>query len=104
MKSRILSLVCLSSALVVPQVFAEELPAPAALGQMESLLDACSKADPQSAPDFKKRRDLLVEKLSKADLAQVRAAQEYKTAYKEFSDRFESASKDAVVKECKVFL
>ena len=104
MRLRILSLVWLSTALAVPQVFAGELPAPAALGQMESLLDSCSKTDPQSAPDFKKQRERLVQGVSEKDLAELRKSDEYKGAYKESSDRFEKASKDEAVKACKVFL
>lgn len=104
MRLRILSLVWLSMALAVPQVFAGELPAPAALGQVESLLDSCSKANPQSAPDYKKQRERLVQGASEKDLAKLRAADEYKDAYKEISGRFEDLSKDEAVEGCKVFL
>jgi hypothetical protein len=104
MRCRILWLVWLCTALAVPQVFAAELPAPAALGQVESLLDSCSKANPQSAPDYKKQRDKLTAGVAEKDLAEVRAADEYKGAYNEISDRFEKASKDEAVKACKVFL
>jgi hypothetical protein len=104
MRCRILSLVWLCTALAVPQVFAAELPAPAALGQVESLLDSCSKANPQSAPDYKKQRERLVQGVSDKDLAQLRASDDYKGAYKEITDRFEKASKDDAVKACKVFL
>jgi hypothetical protein len=104
MRCRILWLVWLCTALAVPQVFAAELPAPAALGQVESLLDSCSKANPQSAPDYKKQRDKLTAGVAEKDLAEVRASDEYKGAYNEISDRFEKASKDEAVKACKVFL
>jgi len=104
MRCRILSLVWLSAALAVPQAFAGELPAPAGLGQLESLLDSCSTANPQSAPNYKKLREQLVQGVSEKDLAEVRAADEYKAAYKEISDRFEKVSKDEAVKACKVFL
>jgi hypothetical protein len=104
MHLRILSLVWLSTVLAVPQVFADQLPTPAALGQTESLLDSCSKTDPQSAPNLKKQRERLVQGVSEKDLAKVRAADEYKAAYKEFSDRFEKASKDEAMKACRVFL
>jgi len=106
MRLRILSLVWLSTALAVPQVFADELPvpAPAALGQIESLLDSCSKVNPQSAPDYKKQREQLAQSVSEKDLAEVRGTDEYKAAYQEFSDRIKKASKDEAVKACKVFL
>jgi hypothetical protein len=105
MHLRILSLVLLSTVLAVPQVFAgDELPSSAGLGQIEGLLDSCSKADPHSAPDLKKQREHLVQGVSEWDLAKVRAADEYKAAYKESSDRFEKASKDEAIKACKVLL
>jgi len=104
MHLRILSLVWLSTVLAVPQVFAGELPSSAGLGQMEGLLDLCSKTDPQSAPNLKKQRERLVQGVSERDLAKVRAADEYKAAYKESSDRFEKASKDEAIKACKVLL
>lgn len=103
MSCRILSLVWLSAALAVPQAYAGELPAPAGLGQLESLLDSCSRANPQSAPNYKKLHELLVQGVSEKDLAEVRASDGYKTAYKEASDRFEGTSKDEAVKACKDF-
>jgi hypothetical protein len=104
MRLRFLSLVWLSAALAAPQVFAAELPAPAALGQMESLLDSCSKANPASAADYKKQREHLVQDVPDKDLAELRASDEYKGAYNEISERFEKASKAEAVKACKVLL
>jgi len=104
MHLRILSLVWLSTVLAVPQVFAGELPSSAGLGQMESLLDSCSKMDPQSAPNLKKQRERLVQGVSETDLAKVRAADEYKAAYKASSDQLEKASKDEAKQACRAFL
>jgi len=104
MHLRILSLVWLSTVLAVPQVFAGELPSSAGLGHMESLLDSCSKTDPQSAPNLKKQRERLVQGVSEKDLAKVRAADEYKAAYKESSEQFEKASKDEAKQACRAFL
>ena len=104
MRWRILSLVCLSTSLAVPQVFAAESPVPAMLGPMESMLDSCSKANPASASDYKKQRERLVQGVSDKDLVEVRASDEYKGACKEINDRFEKASKEDVGKTCKAFL
>ena len=104
MHLRILSLVWLFTVLAVPQVFADELPTPAALGQTESLLDSCSKTNPQSAPNLKKQREHILQGLSEKDLVKVRSADEYKAAYQEFRDRFEKASKDEAKKACATFL
>lgn len=104
MRSAIVSIVCLSVAIMGPPLLAAELPAPAALGQLEGILDSCSKADPQSAPDYKKLREQLVQGVSEKDLAEVRGADGYKAAYKEINDRLEKTSKDDAMQECKVFL
>lgn len=104
MKSAILSMACVSAVLVVPRVFANELPPAAALAQVESLLESCSRADPQSAPQFKSQRERLLQGISDADREKMRAAEEYKAAYKEISDRFDAASKVEAAKACKVFL
>jgi len=42
--------------------------------------------------------------VSEKDLAKVRAADEYKAAYKESSDQFEKASKDEAKQACRAFL
>jgi hypothetical protein len=104
MRVRILSLICLSATLAVPQGFAAELPDPTVLGQMDSLLDACTKVNPQSAADYKKQREELVRGVSDKDLAGVRKADDYKAAYKEINDRFDKASKDEAAEACKIFL
>jgi hypothetical protein len=104
MRFRILSLMWVSAALAVPQVHAGELPAPAALGQMESLLDSCSKLDPKWASALKQQHEQLVQGVTKEDLAKVRAADDYKAAYKDFSDRYESVSKDEALKSCSMLL
>jgi len=104
MRVGILSLICLSATLAVPQGFAAESPDPAVLGQIESLLDACTKASPQSAADYKQKREELVRGVSDKDLAGVRKADPYKDAYKEISDRFHKASKDEAAEACTIFL
>ena len=104
MRLAIVSIVCLSVAIMVPPLLAAELPAPAALGQVEGILDSCSKANPQSAPEYKKLREQLVRGVSEKDLAEVRAADGYKAAYKEINDRLEKTSKDEAMQQCKVFL
>jgi hypothetical protein len=104
MRFRILSLVGFCTVLAAPQVFAEDLPAPATLGQVESLMDSCSKADPKSAPDLKTQHERLVQGVSEKDLAKVRAADEYQRVYKEFSALIARTSRDEAMKACKVFV
>jgi len=105
MRSKILSVLGLAASLAVPLVLAADPPfAPAALGQLEGLLDSCSQVTPESAPDFKKVRERLLEAVSEKDVAKVRASDEYKEAYKSITDRLESASKKEAAEACKVFL
>jgi hypothetical protein len=104
MRVRILLMICLFAALAITQGFAAESPDAAALGQMEGLLDGCTKANPQSAADYKKQREELVRGVSDKDLAKMRKADDYNAAYKEISDRFDKTSKDEVAQSCKVLL
>lgn len=104
MRLTILLLVCCPAALAAPQVFAEDLPTPGALGLMEGLLDSCSKADPRSAADFETQRAGLVQGVSEKNLAALRAASDYKTAYREFRGRLVGASQEEAAQACKVFL
>jgi hypothetical protein len=104
MRFRFLSLVWLCGTLAIPQVFAAEKPAPAALGLMESVLDSCSKAIPASASDYEKERKEVLQGVSDQDLTELRASDEYKGAYQQISDRFEKASKAEAGKTCTVFL
>ena len=104
MRLRVLSLVWLSAALAAPLGFAAESTSPAMLGQMESVLDSCSKANPAAAADYKKQHERLVQGVPDQDLAELRASDAYKNAYREISERFEKASKADAAKTCKVFL
>jgi hypothetical protein len=105
MLSKILAVLGLAASLAVPQVLAADPPfPPAALGQLEGLLDSCSQVTPKSAPDFKKVRDQLLKGVAEKDVAKVRASDEYKEAYASITDRLESASKKEAAEACKVFL
>ena len=104
MRSTILLLVGLATVLAVPRVFAEDLPTPGALGLIEGLLDSCAKVDPRSASEFETQRAGLAQGVSEKNLAALRAAGDYKTAFKEFSGRIAGASKDEAAEACKVFL
>ena len=66
MRSMVLSL-ALAAAMAVAQAVAtdekakaDEKPSPAALGQMQALLDTCSQANPEGALTYEKQREQLV--------------------------------------------
>ena len=105
MRLGILSVVSLAVLIAVPQVMAADVHFTAAgLGHLEGALDACARAIPASAAEYKKQKERLVQGVSDEDLAKVRAAGEYQEAYKAVSDQLEKAPKDKAAEGCKYFL
>jgi hypothetical protein len=101
----ILSAVSVAAVIAVARVVAADLPfTPAGLGHLEGALDACARAIPESAAEYNKQKQRLVQGVSDKDLANARAAGEYQQTYKAISDQFENASKDQAAEACKVFL
>jgi hypothetical protein len=93
-----------SAAIIVPTVFAAELPTPEGLGLVEGLLDSCSQMNPKSAAVLKKQRERLIQGVSEKDLAKLRASDKYKDTYKSIGDQLEKVSKDEAAEACKVLL
>ena len=105
MRWGILSVVSLAAVIAVPQVVAADLHfTPAGLGHLEGALDSCARAIPESAAEYKKQKERLLQGVSGEDLAKARAAGEYQEAYKAVSDQLAKASKDEAAAGCKVFL
>jgi len=104
MNWKIFSIVCVSAALAVPQLaVAAQPPAPADLGQMESMLDSCATAKPKDAENYKKQRKKLTEGVPEAEVTKIRESDTYKEAYKAIQERFQQASSDEVDETCNVF-
>jgi hypothetical protein len=104
MSLKILSIVCISAVLAIPQlVAAAEQPAPADLGQLESILDSCAAAKPKDAESYKKQRAKLTEGVPEKDVAKIRDSEEYKQAYTTIRERFDQASSDEVDQACSAF-
>jgi hypothetical protein len=105
MNLKILSVVCISAALAIPELAAAaEPPAPADLGQLESILDSCSAAKPKEAERYKKQREKLTEGVAEKEVTKIRDSDEYKGAYNSIRERFDHASSDEVDKACNVIL
>ena len=105
MRWGILSVASLAAVIAVPQVVAADVHfTPAGLGRLEGALDSCARAIPESAAEYKKKKERLVQGVSDEDLTKVRAADEYQQAYKAVSDQLEKVSKDEAAAGCKVFL
>lgn len=104
MSLKIFSVVCISAALSIPLLAAAaEPPAPAALGQMESILDSCATAKPKEAENYKKQRKKLTEGMAEKDVAAIRDSDPYKEAYKVIQESFQQASTEEVEKACNTF-
>jgi hypothetical protein len=107
MSWKIFSVVWVSAAFAIPQLAAaaeRQPPAPAELGQMESILDSCAQAKPRDAERYKKQRAKLTEGVAAKELAKIRSSEPYEEGYDAIRERFDNTSTDEVDKACKVFL
>jgi hypothetical protein len=105
MNSKIFFVVCISAALAIPQLaIAAQPPAPAELGQLEGILDTCSRANPKSAADYKKQREKLTAGVADKELTRIRSSQEYKEAYSSIRERIDHATSDEVNQACHLLL
>jgi len=98
-------ILCLGAALVLPQLLLAKLPMPNdSFGKMESTLDFCAQADPQSASKYQERKKMIAGDASEKDVDEARKTQEYKDGYQGVSDQLAQAPKEKVVKACTAFL
>lgn len=105
MRLKIVSVVCIPVALAISQLAAAaERPAPAPLGQVESILDSCAAAKPKESENYKKQRAKLTEGVPEKEVAEIRSSEEYREAYSTIRERFDHASREEVDKACSVFL
>ena len=105
MSVKIFVVVGLSTALAMPLLAAAgKPPAPAALGQVEGILDTCSNANPKSAADYRKQREKVTSGVAEKDLVKIRKSQEYKEAYDSIQERVDQTSSDEVNQACQLFL
>jgi len=101
---KVLRVLCLCLAIVVPQIALAELPlSNKTLEQVEGILDFCSQVNPQLAKYNEKSRTL-VGKASPKDLADARKSDEYKDAYDAISAELAKVPKERAVDTCTGFL
>ena len=102
---RIRPIVGLSVALVLPQIATAKVPMPGkSLGQIESILDFCAKADPQSASKFKDVKKLLSGDATEDELSEARKSGDYTDSYQETSDKLDKVSPEKAAKACSAYL
>lgn len=96
---------CLSAALLVPQLAGAKLPLPNdSFGKIEGILDFCAKADPESASKYEERKKLIVDDATEKEVAEARKAQEYKDGYKGISEELAKAPIDKAASACSAYL
>src|ERR1700758_1498813 len=69
-------------------------------GRIEGALDACAKADPQSASKYAGKKKELAQGATDQELAAARASDEYKQGYAAGGDEIEKQPKDQAKKAC----
>jgi hypothetical protein len=93
------------AALVLPQLASADLPfSKDAFGKIESVLNFCAKANPNSASLFEARDKMLVNDVPDKILAEARASSEYQDAYDVTADSLGKAAKEEAAKTCNGFL
>jgi len=93
--------VCLSGMLVLTSVAFAKLALPNdVFGQIEGALDACAKADPQSASKYSEKKKEITQGASDQEVADARATDEYKQGYAAGSEEISKQSKDQAKKAC----
>jgi hypothetical protein len=98
-------ILCLSAALLVPQIAGAKLPFPNnSFGTVEGILEFCAKADSQSASEYQDRKKLIVDDATEKEVAEARLTQEYKDSYKVISDELAKVPEDQAAKACSAYL
>jgi hypothetical protein len=93
------------AALVVPQLAPAKVPVPEqSLGQLESILDFCAKADPKTAVKFQDVKKMLAGDATQEELAAARDKQEYKNNYQSTSEQLAKVPEEKAVKACSAYL
>jgi len=94
-------IVCLSVLLVLTSLAFAKLALPNDIfGRIEGSLDACAKADPQSASKYAEKKKELTQGATVQEIAEARASDDYKQGYAAGTDEIEKQSKDQAKKAC----
>lgn len=92
---------CFSALLAVTSLAFAKLALPNDIfGKIEGGLDACAKADPQSATKYMDKKKELAQGATDEELAAARASDEYKQGYAAGTDEIEKQPKDQAKKAC----
>jgi len=94
-------IICVSAAILIPQLVLAKLPFPNdAFGKLEGTLDFCAKADPQSAAKYQAHKKALVKDVPEKEVAEARQSQEYKDAYDAVGTELGKQPKEKAAEAC----
>ena len=102
---KIRPILCLCVALVIPQLAPAKVPMPEkSLGQIESILDFCAKANPRSASKFNDVKKLLAGDATEDEMSEARKTADYTDSYQETIDQLGKVPNEKAVKACSAYL
>lgn len=102
---RIRRTLCLTIALVMPQLAQAKLPlSEDSLGKMESILDFCAQADAQGASKYQERKKVIAGEASEKEVAEARKTKEYSDGYEEISNKLAEVPMEKAIKACTAYL
>lgn len=94
-------ILCLSAAIVIPQLALAKLPLPNdAFGKIEGTLDFCAQIDSKGAAKYQEQKKLLVRDVPEQEVAAARETTEYKDAYTWIGEELGKLPKDKAAKTC----
>lgn len=98
---KIVRMIGLSGMLVLTSFAFAKLALPNdVFGRVEGALDACAKADPQSATKYAAKKKELTQGATAQEVAEARASDDYKQGYAAGADEIEKQPKDDAKKAC----
>ena len=97
---KIYSILCLSIAIVLPEIAVAKLPPNPAFGQLEGAIDYCAQADAPSAAKYQDLKKRLVEDVQEKEVAEARKTKEYKESYDAMSEALGKVPHEQVIKAC----
>jgi hypothetical protein len=102
---RIQRVLCLTAAIVLPQLALAKLPMTNdVLGKAEGTLDFCAQVDPPAASKYQERKKSLVRGAPEKEVVEARKTKDYKDGYDWIINELGKATKDQAVETCAAVL
>jgi hypothetical protein len=102
---KILQILCLGAAIVIPQLALAKLPFTTdVFGKSEGALDFCVQVNPVAAPKFQERKKALVRDVPEKEVVEARKTEEYKDGYEWITTELKKFPKDQAMDACTTVL